>query len=178
MAGETVPDKAAAGQAAAGQAAQAAADENFRQAAIVKVGISNYVGTATLAVLAGGVALFTYFQQNFNVSDFFYGSAVAAAVLLVASLFLGGKGASSMADKLARGTWRGEKTRAFNWQAILALAGTVALVIATVAGTSSHRTTTTTKDPCVALLSRELAMPHPHLKQLRNELTLCEAVRS
>ena len=106
-----------------------------------------------------------------------YGLTVAAAVLLVASLFLGGKGASSMADKLAKGTWKGERTGAFNWQAILALAGTVALLVATAVGTSSHRTTTTTKDPCVALLSRELAMPHPDLKQLRNELTLCEAVR-
>ncbi len=62
-------------------------------------------------------------------------------------------------------------------QAVLTLLGTVALVVATVVGTSSHRLTTT-KDPCVALLSRELTMPHPDLEQLRQELALCEAVRS
>jgi len=153
MAGEGVPDKGAAEQPAADQAVT---DENQRQAAAVKVGISNYVGTATLAVLAGGVALFTYFQQNFNVSDVFYGFTVGAAGLLVVSLFLGGRGASSLADKVAKGTWTGQKTGEFNWQAILALAGTVALLVAVVLGTTSHRTTTPTKDPCVALLSSEV----------------------
>lgn len=170
MAGEDVPDQAAGDQAMT--------NENQRQAAVVKVGISNYVGTATLAVLAGGVALFTYFQQNFNVSDLFYAFTAGAAVLLVVSLYLGGQGASSLADKVAAGTWTGQKTEEFNWQAIFALAGTVVLVVAVALGTSSHRTTTTTKDPCVALLSSELAMPHPDLKQLRNELTLCEAITS
>ena len=43
-------------------------NDDQRQAAVLKAGTSNYVGTATLAVLAGGVALFTYIQQNFKVS--------------------------------------------------------------------------------------------------------------
>lgn len=136
------------------------------------------MGTATLAMLAGGVALFTYVQQNFNVSGVFYGFTAAAAVLLIASFMAGGKGADTTAKKLAKGTWKKDtKTPAFNWQAILTLLGTVSLVVATAVGTSSHRVTTT-KDPCVALLSRELAMSHPDLEQLRKELALCEAVRS
>jgi len=147
------------------------------QAAILKVGISNYVGTATLAVLAGGVALFTYIQQNFKVSGVFYGFTAAAGVLLIASFFVGGRGSAKTANELAKGTWKEDtKIEAFNWQAILTLLGTLALVVATAVGTSSHRPTT--GDPCVALLSHELARPHPHLGQLRQELTLCEAVRS
>lgn len=86
-------------------------NENQRQAAVVKVGISNYVGTATLAVLAGGVALFTYFQQNFNVSDLFYAFTAGAAVLLVVSLYLGGQGASSLADNLRQGRGRARRLR-------------------------------------------------------------------
>lgn len=181
MANEPTPEKAVSEQAAAEKAAaeKAAAEtsDNERQAAVLKVGISNYVNTATLGMLAGAVALFTYVQQHFNVSGVFYGFMAAAAVLLVASSVAGGKGASAMADKLAKGTWKGQKTPAFNWQAILTLLGTVALVAATAVGASSHGPTTT-KDPCVALLSRELAKPHPHLMQLRKELALCEAVRS
>jgi hypothetical protein len=154
-------------------------NENERQAAVLKAGISNYVGTATLAVLAGGVALFTYVQQNFEVSGFFYGFTATAAALLIASFVAGGKGANTTADNLAKGTWNaGTNTPAFNIQAILTLLGTVALIVATAVGTSSHRPTTTRKDPCVALLSHQLARPHPNLKQLRKELALCEAVRS
>lgn len=152
-------------------------NENERQAAILKVGISNYVGTATLAVLAGGVALFTYIQQNFKVSGVFYGFTAAAAVLLIASFFVGGRGAAKTANELAKGTWRAStKITAFNWQAILTLAGTLALIIATAVGTGSHQTTT--QDPCVKLLSGQLARPHPNLCQLRQELAICEAVRS
>lgn len=177
MADERAPGGPAPGGPAPGGPV-AATNENERQAAVLKAGISNYVGTATLAVLAGAVALFTYVQQNFEVSAVFYGFTAAAAVLLIASFVAGGKGASATADNLAKGTWKGQKTPAFNVQAILTLLGTVALVVATAVGTSSHRPTTTRKDPCVALLSRELAKPHPHLNQLRKELALCEAVRS
>ncbi len=151
--------------------------ENERQAAILKVGISNYVGTATLAVLAGGVALFTYIQQNFKVSGVFYGFTAAAAVLLIASFFVGGRGAAKTANELAKGTWKtNTKINAFNWQAIFTLVGTLALIMATAVGTSSHKTTT--QDPCAKLLSRQLARPHPNLCQLRQELAICEAVRS
>ena len=153
-------------------------NENEQQAAVLKVGISNYVGTATLAVLAGGVALFTYIQQNFKVSSVFYVFTAAAAVLLITSFFVGGRGAAKTANELARGTWKaGTKIEAFNWQAILTLLGTVALIVATAVGTSSHRPTTTTRqNPCAALLSHQLARPHPHLGQLRRELAVCEAV--
>lgn len=148
--------------------------ENQRQAAVLKASISSYVGTATLAVLAGGVALFTYVQQNFNGSVAFYVFIIAAAVFLVASFIAGGKGANTTAEQLAAGTWtQHTKTKSFNWQAGLTLVGTVCLIVATAVGTSSHRTTP--KDPCVALLSQQLAKPHPNIVQLRKELTLCEA---
>jgi hypothetical protein len=191
MADEAVPDKAAVDKAM-GQLLERLAEclrdslhededatnENERQAAALKAGISSYVGTATLAMLAGGVALFTYVQQNFNVSGVFYGFTAAAGVLLIASFVAGGKGANTTASELAKGTWKkGTNTPAFNVQAILTLLGTVALVVATVVGTSSHRLTTP-QDPCVALLLQELAMPNPDLEQLRKELALCEAARS
>ena len=177
MADETAPGGPAADQAAADKVET---DENERQAAVLKVGISNYVGTATLAVLAGGVALFTYIQHNFNPSVVFYGFTAAAAVLLIASFFVGGRGAAKTANELATGTWKkNTRNRAVNWQALLTLVGTVVLMAATAVGTSSqHRPTTTAKDPCVALLSRELAGPHPDLGQLRKDLALCEAARS
>jgi hypothetical protein len=156
-----------------------------RQAAVIKVGISNYVGTATLAVLAGGVALFTYIQQNFKSSGVFYGFTAAAAFLLITSFVVGGKGAAEMANELAEGRWKKDteiiaffnwKIMAFDWQAILTLLGTLALIIATVVGTSSHQTTK--QDPCAALLSHQLTKPHPDLWQLRQQLALCEAVRT
>jgi hypothetical protein len=159
-------------------------NDDQRQAAVLKVGTSNYVGTATLAVLAGGVALFTYIQQNFKAFGVVYGFTAAAAFLLIASFVVGGKGASEMANNLAKGEW-GEDTKikvlnlefkAFNWQAILTLLGTLALIIGTVVGTSSHQTTK--QDPCAALLSHQLTSPHPNLCQLRQQLALCEAVRT
>ncbi|MBV9452355.1 MAG: hypothetical protein JO345_41360 [Streptosporangiaceae bacterium] len=78
------------------------------------------------------MALFTYIQQNFKFSGVFYGFTAAAAVLLIASFFVGGRGAAKTANELAKGTWKtSTKIEAFNWQAILTLAGPLALIIAT-----------------------------------------------
>jgi drug/metabolite transporter (DMT)-like permease len=152
-------------------------DENQRQAAGLKASISNYVGTATLAVLAGGVGLFTYVQKNFNASDPFYILTACAGLLLIVSFIAGGKGQNTTAEQLADDNWTKDTvTHAFNVQACLTLAAAVLLVIATVVGTNSHRPTT--KDPCVTLLSHQLAKPNPNIVQLRKELALCEAVRS
>ena len=152
--------------------------DNERQGALIKASISSYVGTATLAVLAGGVALFTYIQQNFQVSASFYSLMALAAIVLVGSFIAGGKGANTTAGQVAAGTWtKDTKTRAFNWQALLTLAGMIILIIATAVGTSSHRPTKT-KDPCVTLLSHQLAKPHPNIGRLRKELSICEFGRS
>ena len=151
-------------------------DENERQAAALKASLSTYVNSATLAVLAGGVALFTYVQQNFQGLAFFYALTVIAFILLIASFIAGGRGANTVAEQLAAGTWtKDKKARAFNWQANLTLLGTLVLIVATAVGTSSHRPT---KDPCVTLLSHELAAPQPNLGHLRKDLALCEAVGS
>jgi hypothetical protein len=153
-------------------------DENERQAALIKTSISSYVGTATLAVLAGAVALFTYIQQSLKPSIVFYFLILIAVIALIVSFILGGKGANATAKSLADGTWtKDSKTSAFNWQAVLTLVGVVFLIAATAVGTipSIHPAT---KDPCVALLSRELAKPRPDLRQLKKELNICEIGRS
>jgi hypothetical protein len=151
--------------------------DDERQAALMKTSISNYVGTATLALIAGGVALFTYIQQNFKASAGFYVLVAIAVVTLVSSFIFGGKGANTTTEELARGTWtKDTKIREFNWQAILTLAGLISLIAATAVGTATHQPSK--KDPCVMLLSHQLANPYPNLKQLRKELTLCEAARS
>jgi hypothetical protein len=106
-------------------------DDNSRQAAALKVSISSYVGTATLALIAGGVALYTYVQQNFSPSIGFYLPMLLAVVALVISFVLGGKGANSTATELAKGTWtKDTKTKSFNWQAILVLIGLCLMLIA------------------------------------------------
>src|SRR6266699_509715 len=79
--------------------------EDERQAALMKTSISSYVGTATLAVLAGGVALFTYIQQNFKASAIFYVLVAVTLATLVLSFILGGRGTNTTAETLA-GTGR------------------------------------------------------------------------
>jgi hypothetical protein len=153
-------------------------DDNQRQAAAIKVSISNYVGTAALAMLAGAVALFTYVQQNFNPSASFYVLILLAVIALVGSLFAGGKGANSTATALAQGTWDDKtKTKAYSRQAVLTLAGLVLVLAAAGVGTTLS-VPPAKKDACVTLLSTQLGKPHPNLTQLRQELAICEAARS
>lgn len=153
-------------------------DDNERQAAAIKVSISNYVGTAALAMLAGAVALFTYVQQNFNPSAAFYVLILLSVIALVSSFFAGGKGANSTATAVAKGTWsHATKTNSYNVQAILTLAGLVLVLTAAAVGTTLSAPPAK-KDPCVTLLSAQLGKPHPHLAQLRQELAVCEAAKS
>jgi hypothetical protein len=150
-------------------------DDNQRQSATLKVSISNYVGTATLALIAGAVALFTFIQQNYNLPWFFYLFMLLALATLVASFISGGLGADSTVKAVASGDWS-KKTPAFNIQAILTLFGLIFILVAAGLGlTSSH---VVIKDPCVKLLSTQLAMPNPDIPKLRRELAVCEATRS
>lgn len=149
------------------------ANEDERQAALIKTNISTYVGTATLAVIAGSVALFTYIQQNFSLSAFFYVFMAISVFASILSFIMGGRGANETAKTLAAGTWNKDtKTAAFNRQAILTLIGIIFLTIATVIGTTSP-VRSMAKDPCIGLLSHELAKQHPDLGRLRIDLGTC-----
>jgi hypothetical protein len=152
-------------------------NENERQGATLKVGISNYVGTASLALIAGAVVLFTYIQQFYRLSWVFYLFMMLALAALVVSFIFGGWGSNSTAKAVANGTWSGgTQTTDFNLQAILTLVGLLLLLVAAGLGlTSSHLVT---EDPCVKFISTQLAKPNPNIPQLRNELAICEASRS
>ncbi|MGH8961919.1 MAG: hypothetical protein ACRDWT_12150 [Jatrophihabitantaceae bacterium] len=109
--------------------------EDQRLAASLRVSISSYVGTASLAVLAGLVAVFTYYQQNFEPMVLFYVFISTATVAIVASIICGGKGAASVAKKVAQSTYDGStETSEFNYQAILALVCVIAAIAAVVCG--------------------------------------------
>jgi hypothetical protein len=155
-----------------------AKDDDERQAALIKTSISSYVGTATIALIAGGVVLFTYIQQNFRPSYWFYGLMLVATGALVMSFIFGGRGANATAIELASGEWtKDTKTKAFNLQALLTLVGLIVLIVAAAVGTLTSARPAA-KDPCVMSLSRQLAKPHPDLKELRKELQACEIARS
>ena len=151
--------------------------EDQRQAAAIKVSISNYVGTATLALLAGAAALYTYVEQNFDNSWLFDLLMIAAVIALVASFILGGKGADSTASKLAKGAWN-ESTRTpdFNSQAVLTLLGLVLLLTAT--GFGVQQPHVSTQDPCLRSFSKGIMMRKPNLEQLGGDLYSCEEGRS
>lgn len=111
-------------------------DENGRQAAGFKIGISNYVATATLAVLAGLVVLFTYIQQSFKTYLDFYICVASAVLSLVASLIFGGLGCDKVATKVLNNEPNTNlKVSFFDYQAKLALLGLIFVVAAAAFGT-------------------------------------------
>jgi signal transduction histidine kinase len=110
------------------------------EAASMQVSISSYVGTATLAVLAGAVALFTYISQQFEPKCGFYVLMIIGAVALVFSLFLGGKGSAAVASHVNSNSWStSTKVDEFGGQALLALIGVFAVLAATAVGLASPR---------------------------------------
>jgi hypothetical protein len=118
--------------------------EDARQAASIRVGISNYVGTASLAVLAGVVAVFTYYQQNYRPMVAFYVFVAGSGVAVIASLIVGGRGAASVARAVAKGTYAraGDAKAAgaseFDLQSILSLLAVVLAAVGVVCGGLSH----------------------------------------
>lgn len=121
-----------------------ATDTNERQAATIWVGISNYVGTAALAVLAAALALFTYLSQNFDVGVAFYIFISASAVLLVLSLAVGGWVSDEVASTVSKGTfpkseWNGQAPGGFSVQTVLTLLGLIALLVAVAIGATSRK---------------------------------------
>jgi hypothetical protein len=115
--------------------------DNERVAAGIKVGISNYVASASLAVLAGALALYTYLSQNFEPPWSFQALMITAALALVASIALGGDGADATVAKVASDAWHNDSTWQFNWQAILTLLALLLLIAATAVGATAPRAT-------------------------------------
>jgi hypothetical protein len=114
--------------------------ESKRQAASMKVGVSNYVGSAALAVIGGAAALYTYISQTFNPSSLFDGLMLVALVCLVLSIFLGGMGADDATAAIANDTWTtGSSGNKFDLQATFTLLGLILVIVATVIGASSDR---------------------------------------
>jgi hypothetical protein len=116
--------------------------DDQRTAATIPAGISNYVASAALAVLAGATALFTYVSQQFDApSTFDWAMGIGAGVLVLA-IFLGGRGSATLTRQIADGTWDAEKKICtYNWQAILTLVGLVLVLVATVIGTTAEPST-------------------------------------
>lgn len=152
-------------------------DDNGRQAAAIKVSISNYVGTATLAVMVGSVALYTYIQQNFRPSWVFYTLIAVSVLLLVLSFIFGGWGSNYTAGEVAKDSWtKDTRSAAFNTQAILTLAGLVFVLAAAGLGATEMRVPT--NDPCAKLVAAQLKEGHADRAQLLAELNGCEAIGS
>jgi hypothetical protein len=112
--------------------------EDQRVAATIPAGISNYVGTSALAVLAGATALFTYVSQQFAPPTSFDVVMALGAFVLVASIFFGGVGSTRVTGQIADGTWsHNDRVCAYNLQAILTLGGLALVLAATVIGTTA-----------------------------------------
>jgi hypothetical protein len=115
-------------------------DDSKNQAAPIKVGISNYVGSAALGVIAGAAALYTYVSQTFEPPTCFDIVMVIAVVLLVAAIVFGGLGADNTANDIAAGKWSTASAGSwFNFQALATLIGLVLVLVAAAIGANSQR---------------------------------------
>jgi uncharacterized membrane protein len=114
--------------------------ESRNQAASMKVGTSNYVASAALAVIGGAAALYTYISQTFDPSTLFDVLMLLALACLVVSIVSGGLGADDATAAVAADTWTTDTSGAkFEIQAILTLVGLVLVLAATYVGATSER---------------------------------------
>jgi len=110
------------------------------QAASMKIGTSNYVASAALAVIGGAAALYTYISQTFDPSGVFEALMLIGLALLVISIVAGGLGADDATQAVATESWTTSTSGGkFNTQALLTLLGLVLVIIATLVGASSDR---------------------------------------
>jgi hypothetical protein len=138
-------------------------DENTRLAASLKVGISNYVASASLAVLAGALALYTYITQNFSPPWTFYAFMLAAGLALVASIYVGGDGADLTVARVAKDEWTNQATWQFPTQALLTLVALVLVILGTAIGAKADRAADGSK--------AELKQISRDLRGVRNAIT-------
>ena len=115
-------------------------NDSKSQAASIKVGVSNYVGSAALGVLAGAAALYTYISQTFEPPTCFDIVMVVAVILLVAAIVFGGLGADNSANAVAAENWSSDSAGPwFNLQALVTLVGLVLVLVAAAIGANSQR---------------------------------------
>jgi predicted MFS family arabinose efflux permease len=121
--------------------------EGKRQAASMKVAISNYVASAALAVIGGAAALYTYISQTFEPPRAFWVLMVLGLACLVGSIVAGGLGADDATVAVADDTWTMNTSGGkFNGQAILTLVGLILVILATLIGASSDRRESSVED--------------------------------
>ena len=118
-------------------------NEDVRQAATMKVGISTYVATAALAVMAGTLVIYTFVASSFQVAWPFHALIFLGLLLLVLSVFIGGWESGRITDAIADSNWDPKDTKEgkfggrFSQQAMLTLAGLVVVTLATITGVAS-----------------------------------------
>lgn len=113
-------------------------NDDQRAAAAIKVGIGNYIGTVTFGLIAGSIALFTYFHGKMDVKWPFYVVGLLTLLTCVASLIMGGMGAGATLQEVAAGTWGGDhRTGFYSAQARLALLGLVGVIVFTLLGATA-----------------------------------------
>lgn len=148
--------------------------EEERQAATLKVGISNYVGSAALAIIAGGIALYTYISQTFDVALGFDVLMFVALGALVIAIFLGGLGSDQLSAHLAAGTWtKDTRGQLYNFQALLTLLGLLLVLIASIIGVSAEQRSQST-DRRLDRLTGDIARLEV---QLRNQSATVEELQ-
>ncbi|HET9591302.1 MAG TPA: hypothetical protein VFP17_00140 [Solirubrobacterales bacterium] len=138
--------------------------ETKLQAASLKVGISNYVASAALAVIGGAAALYTYISQTFDPGNGFWVLMLIGLVCLVVSILVGGLGADDATHAVATGNWTTSSSgNKFNYQSILTLVGLILVLTATLIGASSDRRESTVEERLekVEQQLRKIEATHP-----------------
>lgn len=79
--------------------------EDVREAANMRASISTYVSTVALAVLGAEGALYTYYLEHRLVAPWATGAFIVAALAIVVSIFLGGKGTNTLSSRGYYGDW-------------------------------------------------------------------------
>ena len=143
-----------------------------RAASGIVASLSSYVATATLAVLGAQAVIVTFILDKRDHLGFFYALSVIGFVILVASIFVGGKGVNEIAEAGALGIWKTKtEGKKFAWQSVLALIG-VAIVAAS-ATTGRDKPDRTNAQ--YLQISRQIADVTGSLRQAQSQVTSLQA---
>lgn len=159
-----------------------ALDESVRQVATMKVGISTYVATAALAVMAGTLVIFTFVAASFREPWLFHVLVFLGLMLLVLSVYIGGRESGRVTDQIAADDWDPQDTKQgmlggrFSQQASLTLLGLVVVTVAAITGVSSDPEESRTDERFDHLLSEfrslelRAASTHKEVEELSREV--------